>query len=205
MSALGSTLGFGDTRDDSLAGSARPASARGPASLVVTVSRPERTKIECPFCGYKCFPQWLNNQAHCLKCNNVVMAHPPIQSKEFAVIAAESAVSVATGLSKRVPGEACTDKFWTPGSAMESSSEGCQASPDGLHHWRFGKCTYCQMGEGDALRGGSAPRGGSPKAGATRSPGSKASCAPGGKGPCASGGKCIYKFAKCTKCGKSEY
>jgi hypothetical protein len=151
----------------------------------MAVGRPERTKIECPFCGYKCFPQWLNNQAHCLKCNNVVMAHPCIHSQAFT---AESAVKVATGIGRRVPGEACTDKFWTPSSAMESSSGECQASPDGLHHWRFGKCTYCQKGEGVFS-----------KAGAMMNPGGKQQAA------CASGGKCTYKFAKCTKCGKSVY
>lgn len=31
-----------------------------------------RVKMECPTCGYKSFPQWMNDEAHCLKCQTVL-------------------------------------------------------------------------------------------------------------------------------------
>merc|ERR1712039_898079 len=36
----------------------------------------ERVRMECPYCGYKCFPQWLNDEAHCLKCQAVLRKRP---------------------------------------------------------------------------------------------------------------------------------
>jgi hypothetical protein len=126
----------------------------------------------------------MNDEAHCLKCNAVVKTQPSIHEASPILD-----VSVATGIGKRVCGEAATNKFWTPSCAMESVSEvgQCQVSPDGRHHWRFGKCSYCHVGEGKFA-----------KAGVMMNPGAVS-------GVCAAGGKCIYKFAKCIKCGRSEY
>merc|ERR1711879_965825 len=84
------------------------------------------------------------------------------------------------------PGEATTYKL-SPSSAMESESGKCAKSDTGMHHWKFGKCKYCQKPEGKLVSG----------IGAITNPGSDRECE--------HGGKCIFKFAKCTKCGTSEY
>lgn len=41
----------------------------------------DRVKMECPVCGYKSFPQWMNNQAHCLKCDAVLKTRPSCQER----------------------------------------------------------------------------------------------------------------------------
>jgi len=56
-----------------------------------------------------------------------------------------------------------------------------------MHHWKFGKCNYCQQPEGKLVNG----------LGATTNPGSDRECE--------EGGKCVFKFAKCCKCGAQEY
>lgn len=99
----------------------------------------DRVKMECPGCGYKSFPQWMNNQAHCLKCDKVLKtrggAHGELNN------------GPATTATRRAPGEASTYKQ-NPSSAMESKSGICTKSPDGQHNWKFGKCSYCGKAEG---------------------------------------------------------
>merc|ERR1712007_143787 len=41
----------------------------------------ERVRMECPYCGYKCVPQWLNDEAHCLKCQAVLKKRPSIHQR----------------------------------------------------------------------------------------------------------------------------
>lgn len=130
----------------------------------------DRVKMECPHCGYRSFPQWLNDEAHCLKCQAVLRTRGS---------------AAAVNESRRAPGEVSTHKQ-APSSAMESQSGICSASPDGVHHWKFGKCQYCQVSEGRLVSG----------AGVMANP--------GGAEECEKGGKCMFKFAKCTKCGRVE-
>eukprot|EP00930_Biecheleria_cincta_P038647 TRINITY_DN26552_c0_g1_i1.p1 TRINITY_DN26552_c0_g1~~TRINITY_DN26552_c0_g1_i1.p1 ORF type:complete len:405 (-),score=74.14 TRINITY_DN26552_c0_g1_i1:166-1380(-) len=130
----------------------------------------DRVKMECPHCGYKSVPQWLNDQAHCLKCQAVLKTRGS---------------GAAVNESRRAPGEVSTHKH-SASSAMESQSGTCSASPDGVHHWKFGKCNYCQVSEGKLVAGsGVMPN-------------------PGGAGGCEKGGKCMFKFGKCTKCHRVE-
>lgn len=63
----------------------------------------------------------------------------------------------------------------------EWESGHCQKSPVGAHHWKFGKCHYCQKAEGEIRHG-------------------RVSTA--GDTWCASGGKCSFKSASCCKCGR---
>lgn len=139
----------------------------------------DRIRMECHVCGYKSTPQWLNDSAHCLKCNAVLKRRQSCQEE------AGGAAQGAAPTTRRSAGEVSTYKA-TPGSAMESESGHCDQSPTGVHHWKYGKCNYCQQAEGHLVK----------KAGAFQSP--------GGWGECESGGKCIFKFAKCTKCGRGE-
>ncbi|CAE7756019.1 unnamed protein product [Symbiodinium microadriaticum] len=134
----------------------------------------DRIKMECDKCGYKCIPQWLNDKAHCLKCQAVLRTRGSCHETKREVFGAE-----ANGEGRREPGEVSTFKVG-PASAMESSSGSCSMSPDGAHHWKYGKCNYCQMAEGKLAKG----------------PGVMAN--PGGAAMCDRGGKCIFKFAKCT-------
>jgi len=150
--------------------------------MVVTHGDEERVKMTCHVCGYKSVPQWLNDKAHCLKCDAIVKSRQSLHGE----------VDLPENLQKdlssyRAPGEASTYKT-SPGSAMESAGGSCLKSPDGLHHWKYGKCNYCQKGEGKFVKG----------AGALANP--------GGAGGCSKdGGKCMFKFSKCTKCGRSEF
>lgn len=41
----------------------------------------DRVKMVCAVCGYKSFPQWLNDQAHCLKCDAVLKTRPSCQQR----------------------------------------------------------------------------------------------------------------------------
>ena len=88
--------------------------------------------------------------------------------------------------ASRKPGEASTYKE-SPGRAMESLSGSCSKSPNGIHHWKYGKCNFCQQAEGKLVKG----------AGVLANP--------GGAAGCKDGGKCMFKFSKCTKCGRKEF
>mmetsp|Transcript_86595 Transcript_86595/g.250054 ORF Transcript_86595/g.250054 Transcript_86595/m.250054 type:complete len:353 (-) Transcript_86595:72-1130(-) len=145
-------------------------------------SRNDRTKVECIHCGYKSVPQWLNDRAHCLKCQAVLKVQDSIHSSGGGASA-----SCGFGGARRVSGEVSTFKV-APGDAMLHSSGSCARSPDGQHLWRFGKCDYCAVAEGKILGGG----------GACANPGASS-------GGCAAGGKCMFKFAKCSKCGRKEF
>jgi len=144
--------------------------------------REERVKLTCHVCGYKSIPQWMNDKAHCLKCDAIVKTRAGLHGE----------VDLPENLQKdlaahRAPGEASTYKT-SPGSAMESAGGSCLKSPNGVHHWKYGKCNYCQKAEGKFVKG----------AGALANP--------GGAGGCSKdGGKCMFKFSKCTKCGRSEF
>jgi len=41
----------------------------------------DRVKMVCHVCGYKSFPQWLNDKAHCLKCDAVLKTRPSCQER----------------------------------------------------------------------------------------------------------------------------
>mmetsp|Transcript_100948 Transcript_100948/g.282966 ORF Transcript_100948/g.282966 Transcript_100948/m.282966 type:complete len:351 (-) Transcript_100948:50-1102(-) len=145
-------------------------------------ARNDRTKVECPHCGYKCVPQWLNDRAHCLKCQAVLKVQESVHHSP------RSSSVGSSGGGRRMPGEVSTYKV-APGDAMLHSSGSCARSPSGMHLWRFGRCDHCGKPEGKILGGG----------GAVANPGG--SCV----SSCSAGGKCMYKFAKCTKCGKKEF
>jgi hypothetical protein len=44
----------------------------------------DRSRMECHICGYKCVPQWLNDEAHCLKCQAVLRTRPSIHQRSGA-------------------------------------------------------------------------------------------------------------------------
>lgn len=141
----------------------------------------DRVKMMCEKCGYKCFPQWLNDKAHCLKCQTVLRTRGYAGAPREAFVVGPTTVDDG----RRAPGEVSTYKQ-SPGSAMESTGGRCGKAPDGVHHWKYEKCNYCQLAEGKLAKG----------------PGVTAN--PGGAAECAQGGKCMFKFAKCTKCGRAE-
>ena len=140
----------------------------------------DRIRMECDKCGYKCVPQWLNDKAHCLKCQAVLRSRNSLHEAKREILGAE-----ANGEDRRQAGEVSTFKA-APNSAMESASGSCSKAPDGVHHWKYGKCNFCQQAEGKLAKG----------------PGVMQN--PGGVGECQKGGKCMFKFAKCTKCGRGE-
>jgi len=55
----------------------------------------DRVKMECPKCGYKSFPQWMNDQAACLKCQTIL--------KRRAVGGGAAAGSVGRDLARPLP------------------------------------------------------------------------------------------------------
>jgi len=142
-----------------------------------------RVKMQCPTCGYKSFPQWMNNQAHCLKCDAVLRTRP--SCNETDPIFDTTKVPEPGRRDRRAPGEVSTFKQ-PPGSAMESASGCCQVAPDGVHHWKYGKCSYCQVAEGKIAKT------------------SGTMLDPGASEGCRQGGKCMFKFARCSKCGRAE-
>lgn len=64
------------------ASAAAPAARAAPSRSPARVQRPvhpdqqNRVKMECPTCGYKSYPQWMNDRAHCLKCDTVLKTRP---------------------------------------------------------------------------------------------------------------------------------
>jgi len=55
----------------------------------------DRVKMECPKCGYRSYPQWMNDEAHCLKCQAVL--------KRRAVTGGATAGSVGRDLTRPLP------------------------------------------------------------------------------------------------------
>merc|ERR1712187_526210 len=56
----------------------------GHATLLSKVSDlggDERVRVECHVCGYKCVPQWLNDEAHFLKCQAVLKKRPSVHQR----------------------------------------------------------------------------------------------------------------------------
>jgi hypothetical protein len=119
----------------------------------------------------------MNDQAHCLKCQKVIKVQPSIHGWNNP--------TAPEGI-RRKPGEASTFKY-APSCAMESTSGQCAQSPDGVHHWRFGKCSFCNQSQGKLVS----------EAGAI--------AYPAGAVVCTEGGKHMFKFAKCIKCGRREF
>mmetsp|Transcript_32136 Transcript_32136/g.92858 ORF Transcript_32136/g.92858 Transcript_32136/m.92858 type:complete len:189 (-) Transcript_32136:310-876(-) len=149
----------------------------GSASAAEPADRNDRAKVECHLCGYKSVPQWLNDKAHCLKCQAVLKTQQTVHGSTDGKL---------HPTTQRQAGEVSTFKH-SAGSAMESESGDCSKAPTGSHHWKFGKCEFCGKAEGILVKG----------------PGVTAN--PGGVGGCDKGGKCIFKFSKCSKCARSEY
>lgn len=46
----------------------------------------EGVRMECHVCGYRCTPQWLNDEAHCLKCQTVLKRRPSVHQRSSALI-----------------------------------------------------------------------------------------------------------------------
>jgi len=63
--------------------------ARTDKSCAITSSqhrdKVDRVKMVCHVCGYKSFPQWLNDKAHCLKCDAVLKTRPSCQERADAM------------------------------------------------------------------------------------------------------------------------
>eukprot|EP00446_Apocalathium_sp_SHHI-4_P033892 CAMPEP_0177319048 /NCGR_PEP_ID=MMETSP0368-20130122/14402_1 /TAXON_ID=447022 ORGANISM="Scrippsiella hangoei-like, Strain SHHI-4" /NCGR_SAMPLE_ID=MMETSP0368 /ASSEMBLY_ACC=CAM_ASM_000363 /LENGTH=368 /DNA_ID=CAMNT_0018778523 /DNA_START=42 /DNA_END=1146 /DNA_ORIENTATION=+ len=155
------------------ASSPRPVAAvcedgSGSASAAEPADRNDRAKVECHLCGYKSVPQWLNDKAHCLKCQAVLKTQQTVHGSTDGKL---------HPTTQRQAGEVSTFKH-SAGSAMESESGDCSKAPTGSHHWKFGKCEFCGKAEGILVKG----------------PGVTAN--PGGVGGCDKGGKCIFKFSK---------
>jgi len=91
----------------------------------------------------------------------------------------------AAAAAHRQPGEASTHKL-AASSACESDSGVCPKNNGGPHHFKYGMCQFCKMAEGKLVKGSGAFQYG------------------GGHAECPKGGKCMFKFSKCTKCGKRE-
>lgn len=144
--------------------------------------RNERIRMDCPECGYTCVPQWMNDEASCLKCYTTLMVQSTCHDPKFETRIVEPTIPASGMHMNGSPREAITK----PGGAMESIGGDCNASPDGKHHWKLGMCIYCQVNQGEFMRGfGLIPY-------------------PSGVAGCSQGGKCIFKFARCQKCGQSE-
>ncbi|CAK9116921.1 unnamed protein product [Durusdinium trenchii] len=123
----------------------------------------DRTRVTCHVCGYKSVPQWLNDKAHCILTRSSIHGDPDMPENILKDLS-----------SGRAPGEASTYKQ-APGSAMESASGSCSKAPDGIHHWKYGKCNFCQQPEGKLVKG------------------SGVIANPGGAGGCSKdGGKCMF-------------
>lgn len=99
--------------------------------------------------------------------------------------AGHAAPREATAAEHRNPGESSTFKL-APSDACESDSGVCAKNDGGPHHYKFGQCQFCKKGEGQLVKGAGTFAYG------------------GGAEGCAKGGKCMFKFSKCSKCGKRE-
>eukprot|EP00746_Dinoflagellata_sp_MGD_P065197 gnl/MRDRNA2_/MRDRNA2_27173_c0_seq1.p1 gnl/MRDRNA2_/MRDRNA2_27173_c0~~gnl/MRDRNA2_/MRDRNA2_27173_c0_seq1.p1 ORF type:complete len:410 (-),score=52.87 gnl/MRDRNA2_/MRDRNA2_27173_c0_seq1:95-1324(-) len=154
--------------------------------------RNERIRMDCPECGFTCVPQWMNDEASCLKCHTVLMVQSTCHDTKFETRIVEPTVP-ASSISMNgsgLPSPRTSQQSGSPIIAMDSVGEtlggACKQSPDGKHHWKFGKCNYCQINQGEFMRAaGLIPT-------------------PSGVAGCAQGGKCMFKFARCQKCGQSE-
>eukprot|EP00438_Fugacium_kawagutii_P000245 Skav212290 [mRNA] locus=scaffold732:486591:488516:- [translate_table: standard] len=96
----------------------------------------DRVRMQCDRCGYKCVPQWLNDRAHCLKCQHVLRVREGLHEqvdRDFIYREVDD--------GRRLAGEGSTYKT-APSSAMESASGSCSKAPDGVHHWKYGKCSW---------------------------------------------------------------
>eukprot|EP00419_Tripos_fusus_P052424 CAMPEP_0172800762 /NCGR_PEP_ID=MMETSP1075-20121228/2782_1 /TAXON_ID=2916 /ORGANISM="Ceratium fusus, Strain PA161109" /LENGTH=463 /DNA_ID=CAMNT_0013638719 /DNA_START=58 /DNA_END=1449 /DNA_ORIENTATION=+ len=86
----------------------------------------DRVKMECPKCGYKSFPQWMNDEARCLKCQTVL--------KRRAVGGGAAAGSEGRDLARPLPSGAIrSGRSASPNPAVDGSMrsrDGRSASPN---------------------------------------------------------------------------
>mmetsp|Transcript_76485 Transcript_76485/g.151339 ORF Transcript_76485/g.151339 Transcript_76485/m.151339 type:complete len:190 (+) Transcript_76485:83-652(+) len=91
-------------------------------------------------------------------------------------------------IDKNLDGRITFDEFYDylncPHKGSNRSGK-CTKNAGAPHEWKFGKCVWCGLAEGDQ----DVPR-------------RRDSITT--KNACSDGGKCQFKFSKCTKCGRSE-
>ncbi|CAK0859146.1 unnamed protein product [Prorocentrum cordatum] len=126
------------SRGSSICSEAEAAAPGGPTGDAAAkhADRADRVQMECPTCGYKCTPQWLNDSAHCLKCQAV------LRRRE----AGSKGPGVAVHAERRQVGEASTHKA-AASDSREAEGGPCSKSPTGVHQYRFGKCSHCRAAE----------------------------------------------------------
>lgn len=100
--------------------------------------------------------------------------------------AAPGNVPKMEGQGSRAAGE-CSKFKLNPSDACESDSGVCPKNNGGPHHFKYGACMFCHIGEGKLVKG------------------EGTFAYSGGKGQCEKGGKCMYQFGKCKKCNAKEF
>jgi len=62
----------------------------------------DRARMECSVCGFKCVPQWLNDEAHCLKCQAVLKRRPSVHQKAATNRSAQRRASTPAKMSDKI-------------------------------------------------------------------------------------------------------
>lgn len=128
----------------------------------------------CQVCNFESFLPRSTEEPRCLKCNTL-LSRRSSHVNTFGVALADQLQP------RRLSGEVKTYEQLMLG---EWESGCCEQSPNGTHHWKFGKCHYCQKAEGEFVHG------------------SSTSATSTGSSWCPLGGKCSFKSARCCKCGR---
>eukprot|EP00928_Gymnodinium_smaydae_P013538 TRINITY_DN14935_c0_g1_i1.p1 TRINITY_DN14935_c0_g1~~TRINITY_DN14935_c0_g1_i1.p1 ORF type:complete len:269 (+),score=25.64 TRINITY_DN14935_c0_g1_i1:84-890(+) len=123
------------------------------ATPATTAAGEDRTRMQCPTCGYKCVPQWLNDEAHCLKCQAVLKRRPSVHERAARAQRPPSRGATPTRPDSRGGARrpsSCGATPSRPSSGSGSRGDGQARRMVGPERFFYDKSTYT----GTHLRGG---------------------------------------------------
>mmetsp|Transcript_51258 Transcript_51258/g.83151 ORF Transcript_51258/g.83151 Transcript_51258/m.83151 type:complete len:387 (-) Transcript_51258:308-1468(-) len=100
------------------------------AAVLSSVGGEEWARVECPGCGCQSVPQWLQDEAHCLKCQRVLKRRPTIRNYN-ALSAVDAAIPILGMPEVLLSPSSCGIIATSPGSSCTATTSGLSSCGKG--------------------------------------------------------------------------